>query len=338
MPTPLGLAHIIFVVFGTMLILTFIKNRLDGGAERFDSAPPSKPTNATGNPIVTGTGTGTGTGAGDQLVGVEDQRTVDSYLPNYIVDVQRRCLPGEIDTERDCIRKGCPNGMERGSGSGSELCYARCIDGYDSNGMSRCFKRCPSGFKTNETTCINPGHTFKKDIVPCKGCLSDVIPFETSATPKELVARLKPVSDRVGPIVMTETGRFAVNLEPVLDVEYLSGTVWGSNSNATLEPISEYFKEEVSQREYFDVPPTPAETVTINLRDTNRIDAPDQPCPRGYTLSGNLCYENCPPHYRDTNDGNCVKQGYTIDRESYDRGAGVPFSERRPKFEHLYQH
>jgi len=299
-----SLAHIIFVVFGVMLIFTFINNRLK---EQFESS--TSPTS--------------------QAVGVEDQRTVDSYLPNYIVDVQRRCLPGEVDTERECIRKGCPNGMERGSGSGSELCYARCIDGYDSNGMSRCYKRCPSGFKTNETTCTNPGHTFKKDIVPCKGCLSDIIPFQTE--PKELVAHLKPVDERVGPIVMTETGRFAVNLEPVLDVEYLSGTVWGTN-RASIEPITEYFDGSAPT-----VPMAPP-TVTINLRDTNRIDQPDQPCPRGYTLSGNLCYENCPPHYRDTNDGNCVKQGYTIDRESYDRGAGIPHQTRRPKFEHLYHH
>lgn len=274
------------------------------------------------------------------LGSMQDTRTVDSYLPNYIVDVQRRCQPGEQDTERYCIRQGCPNGMEQGTGSGSELCFAKCLDGYDSNGMSRCFKRCPTGFQTNTTTCVNPGHTFKKDVVPCKGCLGE--PREARTV---LISNLEAQPSRkVGPIVMTSTGSYATNLEPLLDVEYLSGTVWGMRGH---EPVTEYFDPALPALPALpSLPSLPALSalpesipkVTINLgANSNRIDDPEQPCPRGYTLSGDLCYENCPPHYRDTNDGNCVKGGYTIDRESYDRGGGVPYVVKRAKFEQIFR-
>ena len=51
-------------------------------------------------------------------------RRLADYLPNYVVDVQRRCLPGEKDMDRYCVREGCPPGMERGAGDGEDMCYA----------------------------------------------------------------------------------------------------------------------------------------------------------------------------------------------------------------------
>lgn len=245
----------------------------------------------------------------------EDIRRVDSYLPNYVVEVQRRCLPGEREDGRYCIKKGCPEGMERGTGSGSHLCYAKCIDGFDSNGMSRCYRKCPPGFKQEKTTCKNPGHTFEKDVVPCKGCLGP----SPVTDDEELQAMLPPVVVPPSPVIMTP-GTSAVfphhhhhsGLVPV-------GVRWGfenfvGESKDVVDPVTK---------------------VTVNLREP-RIDDIDGPCPKGYTLSGDKCYENCPPHYRDTLDGKCVKPNYTIDRDSYDRGSGVPFVQKRLKWEHVY--
>ena len=293
--------------------------------------------------------------------GFEGLRTVDSYLPNYVVDVQRRCLPGEEDSDQSCIKRGCPPGMERGTGSGSELCYAKCIDGYDSNGMSRCYKKCPDGFETNETTCKNQGHKFKKDVVPCKSCGGTVIAHVSSGN--ELQARLPaPIRRSAGPVIMTPNTSAdwrVTNLVPdavvwtsfvegfdgnVVPLAALANPAGGAaNGSVSVIPLSELANPALAKPVATTASPkstqAPASSVptkvTINLSEP-RIDAPMYPCPRGYTLSGDKCYENCPPTYRDTNDGECVKSGYTIDRDSYDRGSGVPFVTHRPKYEQIF--
>lgn len=272
----------------------------------------------------------------------EDIRRVDSYLPNYVVEVQRRCLPGEREDGRYCIKEGCPKGMERGEGSGSKMCYPKCLDGYDSNGMSRCYKQCPPGFKQDKTTCTNPGHKFKKDAVPCKGCLGPPPVTDADAV---LQAHLpytfglpEPPS---APVIMTPAS------------EAYPATVTAhhhSNLPRHIHPIDEWWGAIVQQPpiiaklfptegvEYFEgdaAKQDPVAKVTVNLNEP-RIDDPELPCPRGYTLSGDMCHENCPPHYRDTMDEYCVKPGYTIDRDSYDRGPGVPYVTQRLKYEHLY--
>ena len=68
--------------------------------------------------------------------------------PSYSCSLQTRCLPGERDTEKWCIKEGCPEGTERGIGLGKEFCYPKCIMGYESDGGSRCWKKCPEGWTT----------------------------------------------------------------------------------------------------------------------------------------------------------------------------------------------
>jgi hypothetical protein len=76
------------------------------------------------------------------------------------------------------------------------------------------------------------------------------------------------------------------------------------------------------------------ERITVRFNEP-RIGDVEKPCPRGYVLSGDKCYENCPPQYRD--DGEyCERDSYTIDRDSYDRGAGVPYITRRQKYDYLF--
>lgn len=250
----------------------------------------------------------------------DDIRRPDSYLPNYVTEVQRRCLPGETDDGRYCVKQGCPPGMERGSGSGNHLCYPRCIDGYDNNGMSRCYKKCPPGFSQNETTCNNPGHTFTKDVVPCKGCAP---PMRRVHDHGVLEAHLPMrLESHVAPIIMTPTteavGPLFANLPALAPIEFAG--------------LSPYY----SMTEFFDGgSPEPRKTVSVKVKEP-RIDDPSLPCPRGYTLSGDLCHENCPPHYRDTLDGSCVKTPYVIDRDSYDRGSGVPYITKRLKWNHVF--
>lgn len=307
----------------------------------------------------------------------DNLRTVDSYLPNYIVDVQRNCLPGEVDTERWCIKQGCPEGMERGSGSGSELCYAKCLDGYDSNGMSRCYKKCPEGFQTNETTCANPGHTFLKDIVPCKGCINR-LSGPSGPYPILSPAQLPiPMRHPSAPVIMTPNTSAdwrVTNLLPEAVIwtsfieDFDGAAIQGGSGPSSLNSSSQKtdssggvsettIRSQASpalpgniatipiaaladpSRSHISQVSTPSSTiptkVTINLSE-KRIDSPTDPCPRGYTLSGDKCYENCPPTYRDTNNGECVKKSYTIDRDSYDRGSGIPYITRRPKYDQIF--
>jgi hypothetical protein len=261
----------------------------------------------------------------------EDIRRVDSYLPNYVVEVQRRCRIGEHDEGRYCVKEGCPKGMERGSGSGSHLCYPKCLDGYDSNGMSRCYKKCPVGFTQDKTTCTNPGHKFRKDQVPCKGCLGPPpVVDDEGALQAHLPYMIEPPN---APVIMTpasEAYPATVISQPPID-GWFSAIVQEPPVIAKLFPTNamEYFDGEAAAKQ------DPVAKVTVNLKEP-RIDDPELPCPRGYTLSGDMCNENCPPYYRDTMDGYCVKPGYTIDRDSYDRGPGVPYITKRLKYEHIY--
>lgn len=59
-------------------------------------------------------------------------------------------------------------------------------------------------------------------------------------------------------------------------------------------------------------------------------------CPYGYSLSGTMCYENCPPTYRDVDGITCSREAYVIDRPNYDRGGGVPFTRTRSKFARVF--
>lgn len=57
-----------------------------------------------------------------------------------------------------CIRDGCPEGQERGSGFGSTFCYRKCTDLYgpeytENDGAGICKKSCPDGYNTDDLTC-----------------------------------------------------------------------------------------------------------------------------------------------------------------------------------------
>jgi len=72
----------------------------------------------------------------------------------------------------------------------------------------------------------------------------------------------------------------------------------------------------------------------IVWRVEDRIFVDELPCSLGYTLSGDMCYENCPPNYRDTGDS-CVLDRYMVARPSYDRGSGVPYATKRAKYQNI---
>ena len=305
----------------------------------------------------------------------EVSRELADYLPNYIVEVQRRCLPGEKDEGRYCIKEGCPPGMERGDGSGKELCYPPCIEGHESNGMSQCFKKCPPGWKTEGTRCINPRHEFAKDVIPCNNC---VPPPEPAAvlSPSYLPHPPAPTENVV---VMTPTSfGYPMHTAPANVVYPMPPPAHAHTSTLTKTTIrctgrpgcrckqctakAKFTGYHLSNIEYFDnveVAKQSAENGNViasvadssqamNSRPDNipatprpakngaRVIVTDQPCPLGYTLSGDMCYENCPSFYRDEG-AKCVRDEYVIDRESYNRGGGIPYLTKRAKFEKIHQ-
>ncbi len=315
-------------------------------------------------------------------------RRLADYLPNYIVDVQRRCLPGERDEGRICIKEGCPDGMKRGSGSGQDTCYAPCVDGFESNGMSRCYKKCPPGWKTNNTTCINPKHEYKKDVIPCQGCIpppeADAVlnsAFITPASPSDNVVVMTPTG--YGYPQNTVSGKMTFPHQHSAGINYNHGHPYNTpHSHINKINVRRYKNRAVaagyilSQVESFDdvnahkmgqktengngnrngnkekavnymgniaqarargEQTVPVTNLPAQPQPENGVRMMgDKPCPFGYTLSGDLCYENCPSFYRDEGD-KCVRDEYIIDRESYDRGAGIPYLTKRKKFDFIHQ-
>lgn len=299
-----------------------------------------------------------------------------SPKPSYSCSMQTRCLPGERDTGKWCLKEGCPEGTERGIGLGKEFCYPKCILGYESDGGSRCWKKCPEGWKTEGDKCIRPAHSFQKDVIPCRGCLPP--PPPPVRTPKVLPI----VAKTPDPVVMTPgTSAFVLptytnttitypgvhshSVEkgepPVTHVHPRTTTSTGLiGGTLIVEPFeNSYHSRERLLEEDFEnsrvdptqtnvIPPKsapsnankvlPPDNKPESLKKANRtlwkledrIDDGDKPCPLGYTLSGDKCYENCPPHYRD--DGNnCHLDRYAVERPSYDRGSGIPYASKRSK-------
>jgi len=84
-----------------------------------------------------------------------------------------------------------------------------------------------------------------------------------------------------------------------------------------------------------------ATTASAPLRETlpNRdlfMPGDGEGCPYGYSVSGDTCYENCPPNYKDIDGVSCARESYVVDRQSYDRGAGVPYRQVRNKYARIF--
>lgn len=254
-----------------------------------------------------------------------------SPKPWYSLNMNSNCLPGEHDTGEYCVKEGCPAGMERGSGVvGADFCYPKCAPGYESDGGGRCYKICPDGFLTRGNKCIKPTHTFNKDIIPCNKCVNTMVKITSGNknTNKKCDNRYNPEND------VTE-----------INIKYPSYT--GGVLPIVFEAFEEsYGSPDGNTASHIDIEPVQTNDVkllqemTIQNEMTRKWKVGDHdykgtlPCPLGYTLSGDVCKENCPPTYRDTGD-KCVLDRYTVNRPSYDRGSGVPFSIKRSKYQNI---
>jgi hypothetical protein len=84
-----------------------------------------------------------------------------------------------------------------------------------------------------------------------------------------------------------------------------------------------------------------ATTASVPLQETlpNRdlfLPGDGEGCPYGYSASGDTCYENCPPNYKDIDGVSCARESYVVDRQSYDRGSGVPYRQVRNKYARIF--
>lgn len=265
--------------------------------------------------------------------------------PWYSCKMKSNCLPGENDTGEYCVKEGCPNGMIKGAGTGSEFCYPKCIGGYEGDGGSRCYKVCPEGYLTQGDNCIRPKHEYKKDVIPCKGCI-----------PPGILVQQPPIiiEEGAGPVWMDGSW----SSRPIVRSE-VKGPVTHSHSTFGDKRKITHSHESTTMIEAFHSSPEPIQAYqSSNVVDScqtnsvaviegmasgegkpknavwrveDRIHLDELACPLGYTLSGDKCYENCPPNYRDTGDG-CVLGRYAVDRPSYDRGSGIPFAVKRSKY------
>ena len=242
---------------------------------------------------------------------------IQDFVPPYAysINVMANCLPGEKDHNGSCTKEGCPVGMERGAGIGADYCYPRCAPGYESDGTGRCYKTCPEGYTTQGDNCVRPKHTFKKDVVPCKGCIA-----QNPVIVPPVLPRLDgpQTVDIVGPVVMNTGEVRPPKGYGVIETNYLQ----------VVEPF-----EQVHSSKPQSAPPQNMQNKSV-WRVEDRVFMNELPCPLGYTLSGNMCYENCPTNYTDTGN-DCIIDSYAVDRPSYDRGSGVPYASKRSKYAHI---
>lgn len=266
--------------------------------------------------------------------------------PWYSCKMKSNCLPGETDTGEYCVSEGCPAGMERGANIGSEFCYPKCAPGYEADGGGRCYKICPEGYLTQGDNCIRPKHEFKKDAIPCKGCVAPTLPAPMPQIPIVVEEDLGPVWMNPPTISWSSTPTTTTiiakkrMIEPFNEHVKIKSNLDPSQINS-VEMMEDMAKKEMKtkDREDINVPKCkgsgcmkPKGKVVWRVED--RIHVDELPCPLGYTLSGDTCYENCPPNYRDTGNG-CVLDRYSVDRPSYDRGSGVPFATKRSKYQNI---
>ena len=273
--------------------------------------------------------------------------------------MKSNCLPGELETtDNYCVKQGCPSGFEHDSSSG--MCYPKCAPGYEStDGGSRCFKICPEGYLTKSTQCVKPKHSFKKDIVPCNGCIGPTLPIiepETYIDNEPYPIMMNPI---VGGPNYGFTGTSIIQRKVKGPSTHIHSTLADKRkishshdtTTTTTLPIGsmlfEYFNP--SEGVTHVIEPSQINKIKVIEQMANQDNAKrqkkwtvedsiyidDAPCPNGYSLSGQYCKSNCPPNYRDTENDECVQDRYTIDRPSYDRGSGIPYQTKRSKYQNI---
>ena len=203
------------------------------------------------------------------------------------------------------------NGMERFSECEQELC----LPGERDEGDFCVSKGCPPGFEQGKDgkrcypLCLD-GYDSDGASQCYKACPPDYQQSETMC--------VKP-SDRFAKDVVPCRGCIGPPPEEIFYVEPASvGPVIMTPGAAIIEAFGDE---------------GPDTKVTVNLREP-RIDEGLSPCPRGYALSGDLCYENCPPKYHHEKQGQthyCVRGEHAFPRQSYSRGDGIPIERKRRK-------
>ena len=266
----------------------------------------------------------------------EDHRKESKYHSNYVVTLEKQCEPGERDIGTHCQKEGCPPGMERGRDAGKLMCYPKCASGYESNGMSRCYENCQPGWETRLTQCVNQRHEFAKDVVPCNNChvsptVSDSLVREQIRDPTIGVITAHPqlvrtaMLDLQGGSILMNQPTIKSQLNIPMDPTNIYDQHFSSDANlldgTAVNRLEEQFENAMSEG------PTPRDGGAYRSDPTGSL-----PCPLGYSLSGDMCYENCPSDYRNVGD-KCVRDQYIVERPSYDRGSGVPYVTRSPKFQ-----
>jgi hypothetical protein len=305
-----------------------------------------------------------------ELFDPNDRSSMD-YISQYEVDIKTKCSPGEVDTGDHCVKVGCPPGFERGVGSGSDRCYPLCLHDYESNGMSRCYQKCPLGYETEETMCIRPRDVYKKDAIPCTGCVPIPDPYRGDPLVDRLIYDSYSTAPRpptvvtrpLGPRYRSTRGYRSTGYNILEGFENELVQPSSGNGSEAAPPLEETVPErpmEVVVQEPAGPEPVPDDP---GAKPTSIVSAPapaTQPqqqiskenaaalkriqsdyvgrsegaCPLGYALSGDMCFENCPANYKDTGM-ECARPSYVIDRPSYDRGGGVPYRVIRNKHSRL---
>ena len=293
-----------------------------------------------------------------------NHRRSSDYLHNYEIQIKENCAPNEVDMGDSCVKTGCPVGFEQGEGGSNTICYPKCLPNYESNGSSRCFQVCPPGYETQGTQCYRPPHSYQKHTVQLspQSQIARHSPIPLINTPVQFLYggygnygnyvnngyyEQPNIVDRNDswylPVRMNQDSW--TNYTD--DMEYFDGNI----KNSPLPEISQ------SQLANSSAPPLKAQTTTITTQITPPMQITNNPytalpqgkinkdrfiagdgtgCPYGYALSGGMCYENCPPNYKDIDGVSCMREGYIIDRPSYDRGSGIPYTQTRPKYARMH--
>lgn len=283
----------------------------------------------------------------------------DFPQPTYTsCSLKSNCLAGERDVNGYCIKEGCPSGMERGSGIGADFCYPTCAPGYEADGGARCYKTCQKGWITQGDKCVRPSHQYNKDTMPCRGCMPPTMPPPTIPIieigpgpvwmnppyPQQSYVQTK-ITNSSRPTTATATITYP-NTNPQFVFEYFNKSQSPSQTRHRVPDLRHF---EPSQTNSVPIIEHMAQTETAakasaspssntstrkTWRVEDRIYVNELPCPLGYTQSGDVCLENCPPQYEDTGK-TCVLHSYSVARPSYDRGSGIPFATKRSKYQSI---
>jgi hypothetical protein len=294
---------------------------------------------------------------------INNRRPTD-YLQNYEIQIKENCAPDEVDMGDTCVKNGCPAGFEQGEGPSETICYPKCLPNYDSNGSYSFFQICPPGYETRGTQCYRPPHWFRKHTVQMapQSQIAARSPIPLINTPIQYFyggyggTGYYPPTDMIT-MDNTDSWYLPVRMHGdswtnyIDDVEYFVGGETQNNTPApdtTPSTIANTSAAPLPENKPMTNPltttlthvtaskPTVMPSTPMKINKDQFIPANGSYCPYGYALSGSICYENCPPNYKDIDGVSCMREGYLIDRPNYDRGSGVPFSQMRSKYARIH--